>query len=119
MGVAEQEEQRWDQLQQQAREQAQQRTQQAQDCRLLLSSLERVQFFSNIERECFNRADQLPLSDTAGRDRAYFILHMARKFKKAMEACIVDGELAEQQLTELLGSNEQKKRGFLGGLFNG
>lgn len=82
----------------------------------MLSSLERVEFFRNIERECFKRADQLALSDSAGRDRAYFIIHLSRKFRQALEYAITDGELSQKQVADLIGTD--RKRGFLGGLFD-
>jgi hypothetical protein len=56
----------------------------------------------------------LPLSDTVGRDRAYFVVHLSRKFRKALEQYVTNGELAERQLSELL--EDKKKKSLLGGL---
>ena len=91
----------------------------AQDSRQLQSNLALDEFFGNIERECFKRADALPLADEKGRDRAYFILHLSRKFKAALGYYVQDGELSERQLADLIGPERPEKRGFLGGLFNG
>ena len=100
--------------QEQVREQLVRQTQAAQESQVLLSSLEQVRFFNELESRCFDRADALPLADRDGRDRAYFIIHLSRKFKKALEQYIKTGELAEVQLSELL--EDKKKKSLLGGL---
>jgi len=99
----------------QAQEQLLQEIQVAQDSRALVYNLARVKFFSELEAKCFDRADQLPLSDTVGRDRAYFIIHLSRKFNKALQQYVESGELADSQLNELL-EDAKKKKSFLGGL---
>ena len=96
------------------REQLQLQTSLAQDSHRLLSNPALDRFFNDIEERAFQKADGLPLSDTVGRDRAYFIIHLSRKFKKALEQYIRTGELAEAQLNELL--QDKKKESFLGGL---
>ena len=74
-----------------------------------------VQFFSDVENRCFHKADDLPLNDTAGRDRAYTLVHLVRKLRKALEHYIEAGKLAEEQWDELLQDKKEKKS-FLGGL---
>ena len=73
-----------------------------------------VRFFNEVEVRAFKKADELTLSDTVGRDRAYFIIHLSRKLKKALEQYVKAGELAEAQLDELL--TDPSKKSFLGGL---
>lgn len=100
--------------QEQAREQLALRIQAAQESAALLSSKVLARFFNEIEERAFKKADDLPLSDTAGRDRAYFVIHLSRKFKKTLEQYVKTGELAEGQLNELL--SDPKKKSFLGEL---
>lgn len=88
----------------------------AEDSQRLLSSPALDKFFSEIERKCFARADELPLGDTAGRDRAYMIIHMSRKLKATLEYYIQNGEASKQQLDELMGAN--KKPSLLGRIFD-
>ena len=101
-------------LREQVQEQLVRQIQVAQESHLLLYSQVLERFFRDVEERAFQKADGLPLSDTAGRDRAYFIVHLSRKFKKALEQYIQTGELAEAQLSELL--EDKKKKSLLGGL---
>ncbi len=102
-----------DQSQIQAQEQLQQLIQAAGDSRRLLSNPVLVEFFDSFERKCFDAADKLPLNDTAGRDRAYFLVTLCRKFRKTLEYYAENGEYNKKQLDELLGAS---KKPFLGGL---
>ena len=99
----------------QAQEQLLQEIQEAQAAQVLLSNPALDKYFNEIEQRCFNKADELLLSDTVGRDRAYFIIHLSRKFKKALTQYVESGGLAEAQLNELL-EDTKKKKSFLGGL---
>ncbi len=98
----------------QAQEQLAHRTQAGRESAALLSNPVLERFFKGIEDRAFKKADELPLSDTVGRDRAYFVIHLSRKFKKALEQYAQAGELAEVQLNELL--SDPRKKSFLGGL---
>ena len=86
-----------------------------QESQRLLSNLGLAQFFNDVENKCFAKADALPLSDREGRDRAYFIVHLSRKFRRALEQYIENGQFAESQMNELL-EDAKGKKSFLGGL---
>jgi len=101
--------------QQQAAEQLQQQILAAEDCQRLLSSPVVVKFFNEFEEKCFSAADNLPLNDREGRDRAYFLITLCRKFRKTLEFYAEHGVFAKEQLNELL-SPAKVKKSLLGGL---
>ena len=101
--------------QEQAKEQLQQQILAAEDCQRLLSSQVVVKFFNEFEEKCFSAADNLPLNDREGRDRAYFLITLCRKFRKTLEFYAEHGIFAKEQLNELLAPSREK-RSFLGGL---
>jgi len=66
-----------------------------------------VKYFAEFEQKCFDSADQLALSDTAGRDRAYLLVTLSRKFRKTLEYYVENGEFAKKQLSELFGASRK------------
>ena len=96
------EEQLPDQWQQMAVEQQQLRILLAQVSRQLLSNQAVEQYFSDTEAKFFKNADERDLSDTAGRDRAYFCISVLRGLKKYIEYCANEQPDAEAQLNKLI-----------------
>jgi hypothetical protein len=66
-----------------------------------------AKYFAEFEQKCFDSADQLALSDTAGRDRAYLLVTLSRKFRKTLEYYVENGEFAKKQLSELFGASRK------------
>ena len=98
----------------QAEEELQRQIQAAQDSRQLLSSPALAGWFRSIEEDCFRHLDNLPLSDTTGRERVVMLLGLSRKLHDHLEATVEGGLYASKQLDELL---ELRKKGFVERLF--
>lgn len=83
-------------------EQLQLQTQQAGEAQSLLSNPVLAAWFRDSEHNCFTLLDQLPLSDSASRERLMTMIVLIRKLRTTLEDYVKNGEYAADRLNELL-----------------
>jgi len=113
--VEEQAERLWEASQTQMREQSQLQIQQGQEAEALLSSKMLAAWWEDYQRSALELLDELHVSDEAGAKKLILSIQIVRKMKKSFEQYVENGEMAKQELKELL---ELKEKGLIGRMFN-
>jgi len=72
-------------------------------------------WWEGYQRSALELLDEIPLSDEEGAKKLILSIRIVRKMKKSFEQYVETGEMAKQELKELL---ELKEKGLLGRMFN-
>ena len=105
----------WEASQALIKEQLLLQTQQGQEAEALLSNPTLAAWWEDYQRSALELLDITPLNDEEAAKKLILSIRIVRKMKKSFEQFVENGEVAKQELKQLL---ELKDKGLLGRLFN-